>query len=215
MQSKLLEREHIFWGQNKLVAGIDEAGAGPLAGPVTAACVILDPKRSDQLQEVDDSKKLSAKKREKLAVVIKESALAWGIANSTVEEIDKLNILNASLLAMKRALEKALQAPGVRPHCLLVDARKVPGTSLPQISIVGGDQSSVSIAAASILAKVSRDTLMIEAARKYPEYGFERHKGYGTKAHLEALFEHGATEMHRQSFAPVQKAMLKRRCRST
>ncbi len=212
MDKDLFSRERSFWANHRLVAGIDEAGAGPLAGPVTAGCVVIDPKQADALQEVNDSKKLSHARRVELAAKIKQGSLAWGVAHSSVQEIDDINILNASLLAMKRSLETCIAMLGARPYCLLVDARTVPGTSLPQISIIGGDQDSVSIAAASILAKTTRDALMVELSEKHPGYGFEKHKGYGTRAHLEALQKLGATAAHRKTFAPVKKVLLNRGC---
>lgn len=212
MDNDLFSRERSFWANDRLVAGIDEAGAGPLAGPVTAGCVVIDPKQASALKDVNDSKKLSHKRRVELAAKIKQGSLAWSVAHSSVEEIDEINILNASLLAMKRALDECIKMLGARPYCLLVDARTVPGTSLPQISIVGGDQDSVSIAAASILAKTTRDALMVKLSKQHPGYGFEKHKGYGTRAHLEALQNLGATKVHRKTFAPVKKALLNRGC---
>lgn len=200
-----LQTEQKFFNENhRLIAGVDEAGRGPLAGPVVAACVIVDPnfKITEDLQAVADSKKLSAKKREQLFKIIKEKALAVEISVVSHQVIDKINILQASLLAMKKAIE----ACKVQPDLVLIDGnQKIPNLKIKQQSIVGGDASVFCIAAASIVAKVSRDFLISEAAKKYPEYGFEKHKGYGTKQHLEALEKYGPCPIHRQSFAPIKK----------
>ena len=175
------------------IAGVDEAGRGPLAGPVCAAAVILP---EDLIIEgVNDSKKLTEKKREALFDVIKEKAIAWSVAWASVEEIEEMNILNASLTAMKRAIES------LKPEadCALIDGNRIPlWVDVPCYCLVKGDSLSHSIAAASILAKVSRDRLMLEYAEKYPQYHFEKHKGYGTKAHEEALKIYGPCEIHRQ-----------------
>ncbi|MBR2177359.1 MAG: ribonuclease HII [Clostridia bacterium] len=178
----------------KAVCGVDEAGRGPLAGPVFAAAVILP--EGLVIEGVNDSKKLSEKKREKLFDEIKEKALAYCIASASVEEIEELNILQADMLAMKRAVEGL----SVKADFAMIDGDKTPDLAIPAVSIVKGDSKSESIAAASILAKVSRDRLMLELAKKYPEYGFEKHKGYGTKVHREAILEYGPCEIHRMSF---------------
>lgn len=176
------------------ICGVDEAGRGPLAGPVCAAAVILQP--NDLIEGVNDSKKLTEKKRELLFEVIKERAVSWSIAFATVEEIEELNILNATMLAMKRAVE-GLNIPA---DYAIIDGNKTPNLDIPCESIVKGDANSMSIAAASILAKVSRDRLLLDYAQQYPQYGFEKHKGYGTKLHREALKEYGACPVHRMSF---------------
>lgn len=178
----------------RYICGVDEAGRGPLAGPVCAAAVIL---RENQIIEgVNDSKKLSEKKRETLFDVIREEALAYSIAFATVEEIEELNILNATMLAMKRAVEGL----STKADYALIDGNKTPNLDIPCEYVIKGDANSMSIAAASILAKVSRDRLCREYAEKYPEYGFEKHKGYGTKAHTEAILKYGPCEIHRLSF---------------
>ena len=177
------------------VCGIDEAGCGPLAGPVYAAAVILNP--NDPIEGLNDSKKLTEKKREALYPQIKERALAWAIASASAEEIDELNILQARLLAMRRAVEQL----SVRPDHALVDGNRDPNIpDVPTLLIVGGDGKSASIAAASILAKVERDHAMLELDKQYPQYLFAKHKGYPTKLHVEKLLEHGACSAHRQSF---------------
>jgi len=179
------------------VCGIDEAGCGPLAGPVYAAAVILDP--NDPIEGLNDSKKLTEKKREALYPQIKARALAWAIASASEQEIDEMNILQARLLAMRRAVEQL----SVRPDHVLVDGNRDPNIpDMPTLLIVGGDGKSASIAAASILAKVERDHAMLELDRQYPQYLFARHKGYPTKLHVEKLLEHGACPAHRQSFLP-------------
>lgn len=177
-----------------LVCGVDEAGRGPLAGPVCAAAVILP--KNHIIEGVNDSKKLTEKKREALYDVIKEEALAYSIAFASEKEIDELNILQATYLAMKRAVE------GLNPPAdyAMIDGNRIPELSVPAECIVKGDGKSMSIAAASILAKVTRDRLMLELAKKYPEYQFEKHKGYGTKLHYEMLDKFGPSEIHRQSF---------------
>lgn len=191
-----------LWAEGLVVAGLDEAGAGPLAGPVTAACVVLDPARIDALVGVDDSKALDPETREAHAERIRAHARAYAVAEATVGEIDRINIREAGLLAMKRALDRVLvQVPEV--HHLLVDARIVPGTGIPQSDLIKGDARSLSIAAASILAKVARDAYMVAAARDWPAYGFDRHKGYGTAEHLAAIRAHGVTPLHRTTFEPV------------
>ena len=178
-----------------VICGIDEAGRGPLAGPVCAAAVILPP--DTEIEGLNDSKKLTAKKREALYDIITEEAVAYGIAFASEKEIDEINILQATFLAMKRATEK-LQ---VRPDLVLVDGNQEPDLNgLPVETIVKGDSLSANIAAASILAKVTRDRFMLEQDKIYPEYGFAMHKGYGTKAHYAALTEYGPCPIHRQTF---------------
>ena len=177
------------------VCGIDEAGCGPLAGPVYAAAVILNPE--DPIEGLNDSKKLTEKKREALFPQIKERALAWAIASATAQEIDEINILQARLLAMRRAVEML----SIQPDQALVDGNRDPDIpGVPSLLIVGGDGKSASIAAASILAKVTRDHAMLELDKQYPQYLFAKHKGYPTKLHVEKLLEHGACPEHRQTF---------------
>ncbi|MBQ3691787.1 MAG: ribonuclease HII [Clostridia bacterium] len=176
------------------ICGVDEAGRGPLAGPVCAAAVILP--KGQVIEGVNDSKKLSEKKREQLFDVIKEKSVAYSIGWASVEEIEEINILNAAMLAMKRAVEGL----SVKADFAYIDGNKTPSLDIPCEAIVKGDANSMSIAAASILAKVSRDRLMIEYAKQYPEYGFEKHKGYGTKVHNEAILKYGACPIHRESF---------------
>lgn len=182
-----------------LVCGVDEAGRGPLAGPVSAAAVILDPARP--IPGLADSKKLSERQREVLAPVIRERALAWAVAWAGVEEIDRLNILQATLLAMQRAV----QALPRQPHQVLVDGLHCPSTGIPSRAIVGGDSKVDAISAASILAKTARDELMRNLHGLYPQYGFDVHKGYPTAAHLSALRHHGISPVHRLSFKPVRQ----------
>lgn len=188
-----------------LVAGVDEAGRGPLAGPVIAAAVILS---ADQpIEGLRDSKKLTARQRERLAVEIRERAAAYSIASASVEEIDELNILRATLLAMKRAVE-GLQP---QPATVLVDGNRAPVLEGMAVrTIIDGDNLEPAIAAASILAKTVRDQLMLDYAEAFPGYGFEKHKGYGTAAHMAALRELGACEIHRRSFAPVARVLAAR-----
>lgn len=176
------------------VCGVDEAGRGPLAGPVFAAAVVLG--RGQVIEGVNDSKKLSEKKREALFDKIKEEALCYSIASVDKKTIDEINILNATFLAMKKAVE-GLE---IKPDFAMIDGNKTPDLDIDCEAVVKGDANSVSIAAASILAKVSRDRYMLEMAEKYPEYKFEKHKGYGTKLHYEMLDEFGASEIHRQTF---------------
>ena len=184
----------------KMIGGIDEAGRGPLAGPVVAACCILDP--NVKILGLDDSKKLSEKKRDELFVQIKEKALAYAICSSSPEEIDEINILEATKKAM-RACIKELASKGKSPDILLIDAVNLSGTGLDVIPIIKGDAKSDSIAAASILAKVTRDHIMTEYDAEYPGYGFAKHKGYGTKDHYAAIREKGMTPIHRRSFLKV------------
>ena len=177
-----------------LICGVDEAGRGPLAGPVCAAAVIL-PAEAD-LPGLNDSKKLSEKKREQLFPEIQRIALAWSVAFATVEEIEERNILGATMLSMNRAIEGL----SLRPELALIDGNRNKEIEMPSRCVVHGDARCASIAAASILAKVSRDRLMVELSREYPQYGFEQHKGYGTRAHYEALREYGPCPAHRPSF---------------
>ena len=184
-----------------LVCGVDEAGRGPLAGPVVAAAVILDPARP--IAGLNDSKKLSAKKRVALAGLIRERALAWSVAEASVEEIDQLNILHASMLAMQRAVA-ALQ---VTPERALIDGNRCPSLAMPAEAVVQGDAKVAAIAAASILAKTVRDEGMLGLHAQYPHYGFDRHMGYPTAAHCAALAAHGVSPVHRRSFAPVARQL--------
>jgi len=184
-----------------LVCGVDEAGRGPLAGPVSAAAVILDP--ANPIEGLADSKRLSEKQRDQLAPLIREGALAWAVAYADVEEIDHLNILQATLLAMKRAV----LALHTRPHQVLVDGLYCPQTGIPSQAIVKGDSTVAAISAASILAKTARDELMLRLHEQYPQYGFDGHKGYPTPAHLAALRAHGVSEIHRRSFKPVRELL--------
>lgn len=176
------------------VAGVDEAGRGPLAGDVFAAAVILD--RDCMIEGLDDSKKLSFKKREELFEKIINNSLAYGIATASVAEIDRMNILEATVLAMNRAI-KLLK---VNPDFALIDGNYSKGIICDNIAVIGGDRKSASIAAASILAKVSRDRYMLEIADKYPVYNFSKHKGYGTKEHIEAIKKYGVCKLHREKF---------------
>lgn len=184
-----------------LICGVDEAGRGPLAGPVSAAAVILDP--ANPIEGLADSKKLSEKQRDRLAPIIRERALAWAVAYAEVGEIDELNILQATLLAMKRAV-LALQ---IQPHQVLVDGLYCPQTGIPSQAIVKGDSKVAAISAASILAKTARDELMLKLHAQYPQYGFDGHKGYPTASHLAALREHGVSDVHRRSFRPVRELL--------
>ena len=184
-----------------LVCGVDEAGRGPLAGPVVAAAVILDPARP--IPGLNDSKKLSEKKRDALALLIRERAIAWAVAEASIEEIDRLNILYASMLAMQRAVA----ALSVRPESAMVDGNRCPKMDIPCEAVVKGDGKIASIAAGSILAKTVRDAGMLVLHAQYPMYGFDRHMGYPTAAHFAALEAHGASPVHRRSFAPVAKQL--------
>jgi ribonuclease HII len=183
-----------------LIAGIDEAGRGPLAGPVAAACVIFK-SEGPFVKGADDSKKLSEKRRESLFEEIKEKSFAYGISLVDNHRIDEINILQATYEAMRNALEEAIKmADDKMPGMLLVDHVHIPQVEIPQISITHGDAQSVSIASASILAKVSRDRLMKQFDEEFPQYGFAKHKGYGTKAHYEAIAQYGPSEIHRMTF---------------
>lgn len=186
----------------KLICGVDEAGRGPLAGPVYAAAVILDPRRP--ISGLADSKVLSEKKRQDLTIQIKQRALAWAIASSSVQEIDLINILQASLLAMKRAIE----ALHLLPQQVLVDGLHCPQIAFPSEAIVDGDSKIASISAASILAKTARDEEMCRLHDSYPQYGFARHKGYSTRDHLMSLRAHGPCPEHRRSYAPVRELLV-------
>jgi len=183
----------------RLVAGVDEAGVGPLAGPVVAAAVVLPD--HPELPGLDDSKKLSVANRERLAEAIRRQAVGWTVGEAWPEEIDRLNIYHASLLSMRRAVE----ALSPHPDHVLVDARTIPGIDTPQTSLVRGDSRDASIAAASILAKVHRDAIMLRLDARYPAYGFARNKGYPTLQHMEALERVGPSVVHRRSFAPVAR----------
>ena len=183
-----------------LTAGVDEVGRGPLAGPVLAVAVIIKPR---QISGLRDSKKLSEKKRNELSVLIKQKAIAWAYGLASVIEIDNINILNASLLAMQRAVNHL----PIRPDKVLVDGNKCPSLDIPSEAIIGGDDSVIQISAASIVAKVIRDYLMTILDKRYPQYGFAKHKGYATNEHLMALQQYGASPIHRRSFAPVREAL--------
>jgi ribonuclease HII len=191
-----------LWAEGWSVVGLDEAGRGAWAGPVTAAAVILphDPDKLQQLDGVRDSKQINPANREKLAALIYQVASAWGIGSASNTEIDTLGIINATRLAMVRALE-ILTPPA---DYLLLDAIFLPESSIPQIALIKGDQRSISIAAASILAKTHRDAVMVEVARQYPNYGFEHHKGYGTRVHQNNLALFGECNLHRSSFMPIK-----------
>ena len=181
-----------------MVCGVDEAGRGPLAGPVFAAAVILDPARP--ISGLRDSKKLSEAQRDRLAVVIREHALAWCIAQSSEQEIDEINILQATMLAMRRAVEGLR----VQPTLALIDGNRCPVMAVRSEAIVKGDDKVEAISAASILAKTARDAALMELHRLYPQYAFDQHKGYPTALHLELLKQHGVSPVHRRSYAPVR-----------
>ncbi len=198
-----------FDGNAGLVAGVDEAGRGPLAGPVVAAAVILDDMR--RIKGLADSKVLTPAKRERLFDEIRAHALAFCVAEASVDEIDTLNILQATMLAMKRAVE-GLRLP---PHKVLVDGNRLPRIRIHAEAIIGGDATVACISAASILAKVTRDRICVEHEPHYPQYGFATHKGYCTAAHLAALEAHGPCAWHRRSFEPVRIAALRRGCRES
>lgn len=191
----LWEIEDSFFAEGvQLICGVDEAGRGPLAGPVCAAAVILPP--HIEIPGLNDSKKLSDKRRRELMPVIKEKALAWGVGFASHQEIDDINILQATFLAMERAIAKL----NVKPDLALIDGNREKDFGIPVKTVVKGDSRSASIAAASVIAKVTRDDLMLKEAEKYPAYGFEIHKGYGTKAHYEALRLYGPSPIHRMTF---------------
>ena len=196
------EQAALYWDVPGLTAGVDEAGRGPLMGPVVAAAVILDDLKP--IKGLADSKKLTALQRDKLYDEIRAKALCCSIAMATVEEIDELNILQATMLAMKRAVEGLR----LKPHKALVDGNRLPALSMLAEAIVKGDALVPAISAASILAKVTRDRWCFDYDLQYPQYGFAGHKGYGTAAHLLALREHGACPQHRKSFAPVAAVLV-------
>lgn len=206
MQTPQLSFDQLFLDTGRdrryLVAGVDEAGRGPLAGSVVAAAVILDP--AQKISGLADSKVLTEERREELAGQIRERSVAWCVAEASVEEIDRLNILHASMLAMARAIEGLPQAPN---HCL-IDGNRCPITSYNCQAIVKGDALVQEISAASILAKVARDQSMRELHEVHPQYGFDKHKGYPTKQHMDALQRLGPLSCHRRSFGPVKKVML-------
>ena len=195
------EQAPLAWDTPGLIAGVDEAGRGPLAGPVVAAAVILDDLHP--IAGLNDSKKLTAKRREKLFDEIKAKALCFSIAEATVQEIDEINILQATLLAMKRAVEGLR----LKPVKVLVDGNRLPAIDIRAEAIVQGDALVPAISAASILAKVHRDRLCEQMHAQYPQYGFDQHKGYGTAVHLAALQAHGPAECHRLTFAPVARSV--------
>lgn len=199
------EQARLPWHPAGLVAGVDEAGRGPLAGPVVAAAVILDDLHP--IAGLADSKKLTAARREKLYDEIRAKALCCSVAEASVEEIDRLNILQATLLAMRRAV----QGLRLKPAMVLVDGNRLPQLDVPAEAIVKGDALVPAISAASILAKVHRDRWCAAVHEAYPQYGFSGHKGYGTAAHLAALQAHGASPLHRRSFAPVAQALARGR----
>ena len=191
------------WDVPGLVAGVDEAGRGPLAGPVVAAAVILDDLKP--IPGLADSKTLSARQRERLSEAIHARALCFSVAQASVEEIDQLNILQATLLAMRRAV----MGLRLKPNKVLVDGNRLPTLEIMAEAVVQGDRKVPAISAASILAKVARDRWCLEIDAEYPAYGFAAHKGYGTAQHLEALQRHGATPWHRRSFSPVAQVLLR------
>lgn len=195
MNTLEIERDALSKGY-KLIGGIDEAGRGPLAGPVVSACVIMPLNDEDIIEGVDDSKKLSAKKRDTLFDKIKEKAIAYYVSVVSETVIDEINILEATKSSMRECVEKI----AVKPDILFIDAVDLKGVDVPVLPIIHGDALSYSIAAASILAKVTRDRIMEEYDKVYPEYGFAKHKGYGTKAHIEAIKAHGACKIHRRTF---------------
>lgn len=199
--SLVAEQLGLRWDAPGLMAGVDEAGRGPLAGPVVAAAVILD--ELQPIHGLNDSKKLSARTRERLFDEIRAKALCCCIAEASVEEIDRLNILQATLLAMRRAVDGLR----LRPHRVEVDGNRLPVLPMPAEAIVQGDAKVPAIAAASILAKVHRDRLCLTLHERHPQYGFDGHKGYPTAAHLAALRQHGACDQHRRSFGPVRAVL--------
>lgn len=192
-----------IYPQAKLIAGVDEVGRGPLIGDVVTAAVILDP--NNPIAGLADSKKLSDKKRAALFVEIKEKALAWALGSASPEEIDELNILNATMLAMQRAVANL----SIQPEFALIDGNKEPALPMPSQSVVKGDSLVAEISAASILAKVTRDQQMLKLDEEYPQYGFAKHKGYPTKLHFEMLEQHGLIPGYRLSFGPVKKLLAK------
>ena len=204
MNAPTLERERALWAEGyEFVAGVDEVGRGPLAGPVIAAAVVFPPGQLP-IDGLNDSKLLSALARERIQVEVKRQATAWTFGAASVNEIDRLNIRRATILAMQRAIAR-LPAP---PDHILVDGNPVPELGLPHEAIVKGDRISQSIAAASVIAKCLRDHLMENLAKRYPEFSWESNKGYGSAAHLRALDEHGPTGHHRKTFSPVAQGRL-------
>ncbi|MFT5593296.1 MAG: ribonuclease HII [Oceanicoccus sp.] len=198
--NEIIEQEQILLNQGLIYCGVDEAGAGPLCGDVVAAAVVLDP--NNPIAELNDSKKLSEKKREMLFPIIKEKALAYCIARCSAQEIDEINILNARMLAMSRAIDGLK----IKVQHALIDGNRLPkNLSCDGTAIVKGDALVGAISAASVLAKVQRDHDMVELDKQYPQYGLAKHKGYPTKAHLEALEEFGPTEIYRKTYGPVKK----------
>ena len=191
----------LFDYAGEVICGVDEAGRGPLAGPVFAAAVILDPAKP--IAGLRDSKKLSPIRRDELALIIQRDALAWSIAQCSAAEIDALNILQATMLAMRRAIEGL----SVAPTLALIDGNRCPVAAIRTEAIVKGDDKVIEISAASILAKTARDALLLEMHARYPQYGFDQHKGYPTALHLARLREHGVTPEHRRSYAPVRELL--------
>lgn len=185
-----------------LIAGVDEVGRGPLCGDVVTAAVILDPNKP--IEGLTDSKKLSEKKREALFDIIKQNALAWCVARASVDEIDELNILHATMLAMQRAVSGL----NIKPNYVLVDGNRCPNFGIRTQAVVKGDLLVAEISAASILAKVTRDREMVELDKLYPQYGLAKHKGYPTKDHLNAIEQHGVNHLYRKSFAPIKRLLL-------
>jgi ribonuclease HII len=196
-----LKADTLFDYAGEVICGVDEAGRGPLAGPVFAAAVILDPAKP--IIGLRDSKKLSPTRRDELALIIQRDALAWSIAQCSAAEIDALNILQATMLAMRRAIEGL----SVAPTLALIDGNRCPVTTIRTEAIVKGDDKVIEISAASILAKTARDALLLEMHARYPQYGFDQHKGYPTALHLARLREHGVTPEHRRSYAPVRELL--------
>ena len=195
MQNEMWKIENAYFEQGvQLICGVDEAGRGPLAGPVCAAAVILPP--NYEIPGLNDSKKLTDKKRRELFPIIKEHAIAYGIGFADEKEIDEINILQATFLAMQRAIDML----PIKPDLALIDGNREKDFGIPVKTVVHGDSLSANIAAASVLAKVTRDDLMVEAADQYPQYGFEIHKGYGTKVHYAAIAQHGLCPIHRKTF---------------
>ena len=201
MASLFIQEDDLRARGYSVIAGVDEAGRGPLAGPVVAAAVVFD--NHVDLPGLNDSKKLTSSRREALAWQIKKQSLAWAVGVSTVSEILRLNIHQASLVSMRRAI----QGLELNPEHVLVDGFAIPGLEVSQTALVGGDGRSAAIAAASIVAKTTRDRLMEVCHHLYPQYGFDRHKGYGTSEHLQALEQHGPCPLHRMGFAPVQNSI--------
>lgn len=201
MKNNLFYEKSVWLKGNDFIAGIDEVGRGPLAGPVVA-CAVIFPK-GFYLEEIDDSKKLSSKKREELFDIINKEAISVGLGLIREDVIDRINIRQATFLAMKKAITRLK----IQPDCLLVDGEKIPQISIPQIPIIKGDSLSFTISSASIIAKVIRDRLMDKYHRLWPEYNFRSHKGYGTKEHLLSLGKYGVCPIHRKSYKPVRDAM--------